>query len=165
MSVAFFLGVHDIDMMLWTMGQPVVKAFAKSVRRGPLPVEDSILSILTFADGTLAMVENWRGAPDVTGRPQRFHFEAVGTGGVIEVYGQEQGVGIYTPQAATFPPTLFLPEVHGRLTGIYHDQVAHFVDCIRKGTPPACTGEEGLEAVRVGVAIERSLREGQEVTV
>jgi len=164
-SVAFFLGVHDIDMMLWTAQQPVIKAFAKAVRRGSGNVDDSILSILTFADGTLAMVENSWGMPDVTGRPQRFHFEVAGTGGVIEVYGQEQGIGIYRPDAAIFPSTLWLPEVHGRLTGVYHDQVAHFVDCIREGRTPACTGEEGLEAVRVASAIMRSLEEGQEVAV
>jgi predicted dehydrogenase len=164
-SVAFFLGVHDIDMMLYTANQPLVKAFAKSVRKGPAAVDDSILSILTFADGSLAMVENSWGAPDVTGRPQRFHFEVIGTGGVIEVYGQEQGVGIYTPKAANFPGTLFLPEVQGRLTGIYHDQVAHFIDCIARGVKPACTGEDALQAVRVADAIMRSLAEGKEVDV
>ncbi len=164
-SVAFFLGVHDIDMMLWTSGQPVTRVFAKAVHKGPAAVDDSILSILTFADGTLAMVENSWGMPDVTGRPMRFHFEAVGTKGVIEVYSHEQGIGIYTPNTASFPNTLWLPEVHGRLTGVYHDQVAHFVDCIAQKRTPACTGEEGLMAVRVADAIMRSLQEGKEVAV
>ena len=164
-SVAFFLGIHDIDAMLWTMDAPVTKVFAKSARRGDGPVEDTILSVLTFADGTLAMVENCWGMPDVTGRPRRFQFDVVGAGGVLEVYGHEQGIGVLTPEAAEFPSVIWLPEVHGRLGGVYRDQVGHFVDCVAKDRAPACTGEEALVAVRVVAAIARSLEQGVEVAV
>lgn len=164
-SVAFFLGIHDIDMLLWTMGQPVTRVFAKAVYRHSPDVADSILSILTFADGTLAMLENAWGAPAVTGRPRRFQFDALGSEGTIEVHAHEQGIGIFTPEAATYPGTVFLPEVHGRLSGVYRDQVAHFVDCVRTRRMPICTGEEGLEAVRVVVALTRSLELGREVEV
>ena len=164
-SVAFFLGVHDIDMLLWTMRQPVIKAFAKSVTRNDRGVADSILSTLTFADGALALLENSWGMPAVGGRPRRFQFDVAGTEGVIEVYAHEQGIGILKADATDYPGTVFLPEVQGRLGGVYRDQVEHFVDCIARGRTPACTAEEGLEAVRVAAAIERSLREGVEVDV
>jgi len=167
-SVAFFLGIHDIDAMLWTMDAPVIKAYAKA-RPGEGPGDglaaDTILSILTFADGTLAMVENCWGMPAVTGRPRRFQFDVVGDGGVLEVYAEEQGIGVLTPEAAEFPNTAWLPDVHGRLGGVYRDQVTHFVDCIAKGRAPICTGAEALEAVRVVAAIERSLELGIEVDV
>jgi predicted dehydrogenase len=163
-SVAFFLGIHDIDAMLWTMDSPVVKAYAKA-RPGDGPADDTILSILTFADGTLAMVENCWGMPVVTGRPRRFQFDVVGTGGVLEVYAHEQGIGVLTPEAADFPNTAWLPDVHGRLGGVYKDQVTHFVDCVAKSRTPICTGAEALEAVRVVAAIERSLELGGEVEV
>jgi len=164
-SVVFFLGVHDIDMMLWTAGQPVTKVFAKAVRKGPAPVDDTILTILTFADGALGMLENSWGMPAVKGRLRRFQFDVVGTGGVIEVYAHEQGIGIYTPDDAQYPSTVWLPAIHGRLGGVYRDQVGHFVDCVARNRTPACTGEEGLEAVRVAAAIMRSLEEGVEVQV
>jgi predicted dehydrogenase len=163
-SVAFFLGIHDIDAMLWTMDEPVVKVYAKS-RPGAGPADDTILSIVTFANGTLAMVENCWGMPAVTGRPRRFQFDVVGTGGVLEVYGEEQGIGVLTPKAADFPNTAWLPEVHGRLGGVYRDQVTHFVDCVAKGRTPICTGAQALEAVRVVAAIERSLAVAAEVDV
>ncbi len=163
-SVAFFLGVHDIDAMLWAAQQPVIQVFAKAVP-GPQGVDDTILSILTFADGSLGLLENSWGMPEVMGRLRRFQFDVIGTHGVIEVYAHEQGIGIYTAHGATFPNTLWLPEIHGRLGGVYRDQVAHFVDCVARGRTPACTGEEGLQAVRVAAAIMRSLQEGREVTL
>jgi predicted dehydrogenase len=164
-SVLFFLGIHDIDAILWTLDQPVVKAFAKSVSKNSNDIADTILSILTFADGTLAMLENSWGMPAVQGRARRFQFDVAGTGGVIEVYAHEQGIGVLMPQATDYPSTIWLPEIHGRLGGVYRDQVTHFVDCVRTRRTPVCTGAEALEAVQVAAALMRSLEEGREVTL
>ena len=166
-SVAAFLGVHDYDLLLWIVGQPVRSVFARGVRRalGAMGLDDCIIALLTFADGTLAVVENAWGAPDVQGRPRNVCFEVRGTKGIIEIDVTEQGFGIYTPESARFPDMWFRPELYGHTIGMYYDAMAHFVECVRNRKKPLIDGAVGMAAVQVLEAVERSLAEGREVTI
>lgn len=164
-SVLGFLGVHDIDLLLWMIKRPVKSVFARGVRRAlaALGLDDAIISLLTFADGTLAVLENAWGVPEVQGRPTNLHFSLRGTRGVIEINGLEQGFAILTPEAARFPDAWWRPERDGQIIGQYRDQMAHFVHCVRTRQTPWSNGRDALEAVRVMDAIERSLAADREV--
>jgi predicted dehydrogenase len=166
-SVLGFLGIHDIDILLWFVGRPVRSVFARSVRRtlAERGLDDCIVSMLTFDDGTLAVMENAWGVPDVQGQPTSITFSLQGTRGIIEINPREQGFGIYTPDMASFPDMSFKPELHGQITGMYRDAMAHFIHCIGTRETPWANGQDGMEAVRVMEAIERSLAEGLEVPV
>jgi UDP-N-acetylglucosamine 3-dehydrogenase len=166
-SVAGFLGVHDYDLLLWIIGQPVRSVFARGVRRalGGMGLDDCIIALLTFADGTVAVVENGWGVPDVQGRPRNVSFELRGTQGIIEIDVTDQGFAIYTAESARFPDMWFRPQVHGLTTGMYRDAIAHFAHCVRTREQPVVDGEAGLAAVRVLAAVERSLAEGREVGI
>ena len=166
-SVAGFLGVHDYDILLWIVGRPVVKVFARGVRRtlAGMGLDDCIITVLTFDDGTLGVVENAWGVPDVQGRPTNLHFSLRGTKGIIEINALEQGFGIYTADAARFPDMWWRPEVHGQVMGGYRDQMANFVHCVETRDVPWATAEDGLASVRVLEAVQRALAEGREVDV
>jgi len=42
-------------------------------------------------------------------------------------------------------------------------EIKHFVDCVRKGRSPAVSGEDGLAALRICLAVKRSIRSGRVV--
>ena len=87
MSVAFFLGVHDIDFLLWTLGDGVrIQRVYAAARRGILSgrgydLDDTIFSILTFDSGLVSCLENSWCVPDTPGRMYTHMFEAEGTAG------------------------------------------------------------------------------------
>lgn len=47
----------------------------------------------------------------------------------------------------------------------YTDELAHFVDCVRGGTGPECTGEDARGALAIALASIESVRAGQPVRV
>jgi predicted dehydrogenase len=164
-SVAGFLGVHDFDLLLWIIGKPVRSVFARSTRRAltAIGLDDCTISLLTFDDGTLAVVENAWGVPDLQGRPRQVLFELRGTKGIIEIDVTNQGFGIYTPETARFPDMWFRPEVYGQVSGMYRDAMEHFISCVQTRQRPLCDGEAGMAAVRIMEAVDRSLAEQREV--
>jgi len=166
-SVAGFLGVHDYDLLLWIIGRPVRSVFARSVRRAlaSIGLDDCIIAVLTFDDGTLAVVENAGGVPEVQGRPRNVCFELRGTRGIIEIDVTDQGFGVFTPETARFPDMWFRPEIYGQVVGMYRDAMAHFLTCVRTRQKPAIDGQAATAAVEILEAVHRSLAEGREVTL
>lgn len=161
---AFWIGVHDIDMMHWVTDSHVVFVTAQKaegVLSEDLGVEDCILSLLSFENGVVASLENSWVSPLVEGRPMSAQFEVRGPGGVIEVTAHEQGIGIYQEGKSIHPDTVYSPTLHGRITGVYRDQIAHFIECVATGMEPVVTVEDGFRAVIVADALTRSAAEGR----
>jgi predicted dehydrogenase len=167
-NVAFWVGVHDIDMMHWVTGGRVVSVVSKKAEgfhSQAFGVEDCMLSLLTFENGIVASLENSWVCTPVVGRPMAAQFEVRGPAGIIDVATHEQGVGIYKGDVAVYPDTQYAPVLHGRITGVYRDQIAHFIECVASGAEPVVTGEDGLAAVVVADALNRSVAEGREITL
>ena len=59
-SVILFLAIHDIDFLRWCVGSEVVRVFAMSNRQvlKDVGVDDSVLSVLKFANGFVASMEH-----------------------------------------------------------------------------------------------------------
>jgi len=53
--------------------------------------------------------------------------------------------------------------IHDQLDGIFRRLFTHFANVVRENVTPIVTGEDGLAAVRVAAAIDRSLAEGREI--
>lgn len=166
---AYWVGVHDIDLVHWITGQRAVKVFAKrtGTSLGALGVDDCVVSTITLQDGSLFTLENSWATPRTQGKPKSFLMAVRGTEGVAEVDAYEHGLNVYTAMSAPNPDgdVLYFPVLHGRATGVYRDMMDHFIDCVSTGKTPAVTGADGLAAVRVADAIMHSLETGNEVTV
>jgi predicted dehydrogenase len=168
-SIAMFLGVHDVDFLLWTLQRPVVEAYAVS-RRGHLesmgiPLDDTTFSILRFEGGVLAGLENsWCGS-EWPARKFNQTVEVVGTKGEIHLIADDTGLLIRGEGFADHPHGLYAPIVDGKAGGVYQKEIEHFVECFRTGRPPLAPGSEALEAVRVILAIHRSLETGSSAQV
>jgi predicted dehydrogenase len=169
--LAYWLMPHDIDMMLWTTGSPVQKVMAYS-RAGGKERADFILAVLTFTNGAIGVVESSWGTPG-GGRLQNELFTVRGTTGAVEVVGNENGVGVYRADGnrtdgnrgnrMEYPDIGYTPVIHEQLDGIFRRLFAHFTGVVRGQFSPVVTGRDGLAAVRVAAAIDRSLTERCEI--
>ncbi len=160
--LACWLLPHDIDMMLWTAGSPVVEARAYS-HAGGKTRQDYILAVLTFASGAIGILENTWGAPAQGGRAQTPLFTAQGTAGAAEVLAYENGLALYGENTVEYPDTTTAPVVHGQTERTYRSLVRHFAGVVRDLWAPVLTARDGLAAIQVASAIDRALKEGRDI--
>lgn len=166
-SVAFYLGIHDIDFMNWCIQSKVKTVYAQARRKllTHLNVDDTIYSLMEYENGVLACVECSWIMPSCRGPLGSSNFEAVGTKGVIHIHPHEQGLRIQDPEDAQNVRAYGEPIMHGRKWGVYNYEITHFLDCIVDAKEPACTGEEALQAVIVVEGIHRSLEAGTKISL
>lgn len=165
-SLPLFLGVHDYDLVRWVAGSEVIEVVARE-RRGHLeglgyPVEDASVALLTLANGVLATVEEGWILPEShpVGVDQRFDIN--GSTGRIELVGHEGGVSVMS-ERLTWPDTQLWPTIHGQVDGALRRELWHFVDVLRGETTPMVTGEDGLAALKIALAVEEASRTGAAV--
>jgi predicted dehydrogenase len=159
-SVSMFLGVHDIDFLLWATGRRVTQVYAlgRQLLLEEYGVHDSIVSVLKFDDDTIATLEtSW-----VASVPSWF-FEAVGTRGMVQITTPEFGSIKYAGEGMQFARPLygFEPLPSGHTLNVYQAELMHFLECVAEGRPFIVQPEEALMAVAVAEAIDRSVASGQ----
>ena len=164
-SVAFFLGIHDVDFMNWCVGSDVERVYAESntCALKDLGTADSCLALIKFHNGTIASLEvSWILPLSFTKRLDA-QFVVVGTKGAVYVDGSGQAVEIYLQDEGSCPDVMYAPEIGGRYTGILRDEISHFIECVLSDRRPAVTGQDGKAAVEVVCAITESLKTKQPV--
>jgi predicted dehydrogenase len=163
----YWVGVHDLDIMLWLKGQRVVEVFSRQAgeRVAEFELDHAISSTLRFEDGSIAVLENIWGAVSTPGRSHRLEFQINGTQGQVEVYPYETGLSIFSEGTVAHPDTVYMPTLHGQMVGVYRNQIEHFVSSVLAGQPPIVGVEDGLATVLVADAIERSRAQGREVQI
>jgi predicted dehydrogenase len=163
-ELPFWVGVHDIDMMRWVTGSEVCRVFATSIDKGieNWKVKAAIFANLTFENGAIAVLENAWGPVSASKRQlSSAFFRVQGTRGFIEVKSHEQGVTMVRDGETFSPDTVYMPTLHGRITGVYHDQIAYFIDCVREGKRSEISLMDGLKGVIIAEAIIRSAEQQQ----
>lgn len=169
-------GVHGIDLLQWFMG-PVKSVYAvtDTVAHERIEVEDVAVALVKFANGATGVIEGstscYPGLPTV-----------------LEVYGTE---GTVTQQEDSITRWRFIRETEEdksliqklaeerkreaenidrsdplAVVGDSHvPQIEDMAAAIREGRDPAITGEEARKAVEIILAIYKSARTGEEVTL
>jgi len=162
-EITFWTGVHDLDMMNWIVGQRAVQVTARGRKNvlKDMGVHDVIVSIIEYADGTLAVLENSWATPTLQGRPRAFVLDVRGTKGAAEVSGYETGAQVYTERSARVVDTFHRMNLNGRWIGAYRELVLDYFDAVRNGRQPLVRGEEGLASTLIADAILRSLASGR----
>lgn len=164
-SVAFFLGSHDIDVMHWFTGARVQTVYSLATRNllQDLGVDDTIIALLEFNNGTIATLEVSWALPDCPGPRVAPSFEVFGTRGMVRILAYEQGLALYSEDGVETPNLIYESQVYGRKFGIYTAEIKHFIDCVVTHTKPVVSVDEGLRAVEVVCAIHRSLERHDKV--
>ena len=166
-SVAMFLGVHDLDVLMWVMESDLTSVYAVATTKalGDLGVADAIVATLRFASGAIGVLEVSWVLPDhfVAGIDARM--EIIGTEGALYVDIHNQGLRVFTHGRLTYPDTTYGPQLHGRPVGIMTDEIAEFIRAVVDGLPSPVPAADGYRAVVAADAIERSVRTGLAVTL
>lgn len=167
-SIALYYGVHEFDLARWYAGD-VARIYAErsvGVLAGlGFDIEDLYSVTLRFVGGAhgTAMV-GWS-LPETTPGWGMAGFTVVGEEGLLRVTQGEVGLIEVTREGLVDRDVYYAPEVAGRLYGALGIEVDHFVACVRGTSSPLSTAADGAEAVRVGLAMERSAATGQPVEI
>jgi len=151
-------GIHLVDLLVWTMGDPVdVQATANTLHRA-IQVEDTLAATLRFPNGAVATITATTTA--APGFPHRV--EIYGAAGGIQVEGESAGRWklVDTTAAAVAPPQPQTPVEAGAggdprdiaPTGhiaIFRD----FVRALREEREPMVPGREGRRCLATVLAI------------
>jgi predicted dehydrogenase len=163
-SVLFFLGIHDIDYLLWCVGALPERVVAQAVNVVLEDTPDAVLALLQFADGPIASLEASWVLPESHPRGLDARFDAVGTAGALYVDGSGGSV-LVAHERVEKPALWYVPELFGERAGILRDEILHFVRCVRDDREPIVGGQDGKAAVQVACAIQESYETGRPVEV
>lgn len=166
-SIFYFLGVHDVDLMLWYAGSNVKRVYAQKVSKvnADINSEDTIMAIFTFENGAIGSLELSWALPDNSALGIVTAAEVVGTKGAGYVDIREQGLTIYTESNVLYPDTLHWPEINGKIYGDLKEEIAHFVEATISGNAYVVPTEGAMNAVKVIEACFKSIETGKPVEV
>ena len=167
-SVLWFIGSHVIDTCCWLIGKPVRRVHGLSrsrVLKGMgIDTPDFYSSTLEFEGGAVAVMENCWVLPETLPTIVDVKAEIVGTNGAIFMdTSSHRTIQKYTQHKGSYPDVLVNYQVHGKSMGFGNECLRHFVDCVTQDRTPLATGEDGLRAARIVLAIEEAVRRGAPV--
>jgi predicted dehydrogenase len=170
-----YIGVHDIDQILWYHPVPVKSVYAKAIKGRvweELNTFDSAWLMMEFEDGALGVHEvgwalpeewakwqspaSWSGFGDV-------RMNVLGTPGNLFLDFTPMNLYGVNWEGWKMPDTRHWPTLHGRMIGSLKLEVEHFFDCVLNDKTPLVTGEDGRRSLEVMLAAEQSIAEGKKI--
>jgi inositol 2-dehydrogenase len=157
------MGIHDFDLARWFMGDvdrvSVVGATIAYPELATVGDIDNAVASLTFASGKIGVVDLSRSGIygyDIT-------TEILGSEGTLRIgYLRETPVMLMTKNSVAHDTVPYFME---RFRDAYTAQLQNFAQNVLGDRPPPITIEDGVEALRLGVAATRALESGAVVTV
>ncbi len=158
------MGIHDFDLARWFMGGVrSVAAIGATIAYPELSAVgdiDNAIASLTFASGKLGVVDLTRSG--IYGYD--ISTEILGLEGTIRIgYLRETPITIMTKANGVSHDTV--PYFMERFRDAYTNQLQNFAQNVLHGRRPPITIDDGLEALRVGVAATRARQSGTTVAV
>lgn len=155
--------VHDFDVLRWLCGSEPTTMFAMasslSEPNASAGTPDTAIVAVSFQSGALAVADGSFQA--VYGYDVRA--EVFGTGGMATIGdGRRSGTVIHTREGSLSERVFWYLDLFG---AAYSAELADFVTCVRTGTRPACTGEDGRAALLMALCAIRSAETGAPVAV
>ena len=158
--------VHDFDAVRWVTGSEVVEVYASGGNRGASFIRDAgdadtVASVLTLDDGTLAVVSNSRH----NGRGYDVRLEVHGSLDAVAA-----GFDDTLPLRSADPDVIFPAGVPAtffmdRMATAFRRELEAFTHVVAGDLPSPCTVADGLAASWVAEACTVSWREGRPVRV
>jgi scyllo-inositol 2-dehydrogenase (NAD+) len=158
------MGIHDFDLARWFMGDvQTVAAIGGTVAYPELATVgdiDNAIASLTFTSGKLGVVDLTRSG--IYGYD--ISTEILGLEGTIRIgYLRETPITILTKENGVCHDTV--PYFMERFRDAYTNQLQNFAQNVLQDRQPPITIDDGLEALRIGVAATRAQQTGATVPV
>ncbi len=158
------MGIHDFDLARWFMGEVrSVAAIGATIAYPELATVgdiDNAIASLTFASGKLGVVDLTRSG--IYGYD--ISTEILGLEGTIRIgYLRETPILIMTKANGVSHDTV--PYFMERFRDAYTNQLQNFAQNVLHHRDPPITIDDGMEALRVGIAATRARESGTTVTV
>lgn len=172
-GVVMDMGCHAIEFFRWMLGRPAVKSvYAQmdtQVHRDKTVGEDNALLILEFENGTTCLAEeSWTKLGGMDDRAEVHGSKGVAYadllhGNSIETYSLD-GYDYAVEKAGSTSGWSFTIYEEAYNYG-FHQEMAHFVDCVKHDKQPLVTGEDARAVLEVVFAAYESARTGAKVTL
>ena len=170
-GVTMDMGCHAIEFFRWMLGRPKIKSVYAHMTTGlhaeKTQGDDNAILILEFENGVTAMAEeSWTKLGGMDDRAEVHGTEGVAYANLL------QGNSILTYSRTGYD---YAVEKAGSTTGwsftIYEEawnygfpqEMAHFVDCVRRDLEPLVTGEDGRAVLEALFAAYQSAGSGRKV--
>jgi predicted dehydrogenase len=155
------MGIHDFDLARWLMGDVArVHAIAGTLAYPELKTVgdlDNAIVSMVFADGRLGSVDLSRNG--IYGYD--ISTELLGTEGTLRVgYVRETPLLVMTKNSVAHDT---VPHFMERFAQSYTTQLQDFARNALEGRPPSVTIDDGVEAIRIALAAQRSYEMGLSV--
>ncbi len=163
---------HWTDFANWLLGHPN-QVFARLRRYKPEDTTawDTAAVVIDYADGDVAIWgESWS-APGfgwgyIRHRTSRPHMDIIGPRGSIQFPGPDgsEVAALFLNESGDAPVATHEWESDwGATVAGYQSELEHFLDCVRTGEQPLCTGEDGMRAVQIAEAAVESNSTGSAI--
>ncbi|KAF2711968.1 NAD(P)-binding protein [Pleomassaria siparia CBS 279.74] len=161
--------IHDIDLALWffSAGTQVVPRVKSVVAFGVTAVEpdlakhgdvDNGVGVVEFYDGQIAYFYSSRMNPP----GQHDMTEIIGTTGKLSVNANPT-TGLLESHLATGIHRDIPQNYYERFENAFVEEARQFTDAVLEGKTVPIDLESSMEAVRIGVALQESLRSGKKI--
>jgi UDP-N-acetylglucosamine 3-dehydrogenase len=155
--------IHDLDAMLWYTGKKVRSVRCYEVSVEPGKGADLTCATLKFEDGTLGLLQTMWLLPDKTPFLDD-SMQVVTTSGVANIDMLQSGLTIWREDGAEIPDVSYEPRLHGTVFGALREELSYFALCALEGQKPTLlTAQDGIEALRVALALVESAGTDREV--
>ena len=157
------MGIHDFDLARWFMGEVrEVSTIGATIAYPELATVgdiDNAIASLTFASGKLGVVDLSRSG--IYGYD--IATEILGLEGTLKIgYLRETPVMLMTKNSVAHDTVPYFME---RFRDAYTTQLQNFAQNVQQQRPAPITIEDGMEALRIGVAATRAHETGRSVVV
>jgi inositol 2-dehydrogenase len=157
------MGIHDFDLARWFMGEVrTVSAIGATIAYPELTTVgdiDNAVASLTFTSGKLGVVDLSRSG--IYGYD--ISTEILGSEGTVRIgYLRETPVMLLTKNSVAHDTVPYFME---RFRDAYTTQLQNFAQNVQQQRTPPIRIEDGLEALRLGVAATRAQESGTSVVV
>jgi UDP-N-acetylglucosamine 3-dehydrogenase len=161
-SVAAFLGVHDLDLLLWLTGERIERVVASG--RSPVSATwDVCAAQIDMTGGTLALVQNHWVLHPAASRSCIAGIEVFGSDATAILDLSTQELEFTTDTRSAFIDTHILGHDQEISSGALRREIDHFIECARGLASPLVSGEDAIAAVAAVDLVERSLASGSPV--
>ena len=164
-SGGFFVDmtIHDLDTARWMIGEIEEVTAVGATLSDPAFAEagdlDNAIVTLRFANGALGVIDNSR----VAGYGYECSTEVVGSKATVRIGDHRR---VHTEWLTRGGVQLdWVTDFVERYPQAYRLELEHFAAAIRNDTPPLVGGADGVAALALAEACQRSLEEGRPVRV